>query len=103
MSRGFTASSDWYLDTEEGYNASSDEDPDYYPSDNDDSVDNEHSNVADPTHDRCMYIKLYETELMEAYGKLKSFGLDLMGPAFLQLCDFTKFANFCYKNTQSSL
>ena len=51
-------------------------------------------------NDRCKYIEMYETELLATFAELKHRGNNVMGPAFLQLCDFATFANFCYNHTQ---
>jgi hypothetical protein len=76
------------------YDAGSESDPDYYPSDDNSSV-----SAVEDSHDRCRYIQQYESELQVAFATLKDHGNRVMGPAFLQLCDFHTFANFCYKHT----
>ena len=74
--------------------AGSDSDPDYYPSDVDSFI-----SAVEDTHDRCRYIRQYEAELQVAFAVLKDHGHTVMGDAFLQLCDFHTFANFCYRHT----
>jgi hypothetical protein len=76
----------------------SDEDPEYLPSDAEDDSGDDYGTAA-RTQDRCQYIQRYKDELTNLHGEMVSQGQQLMGPAFLQLCDFTTFANFCYKNT----
>lgn len=69
------------------------EDPDYVPSD-----DSEHNSYS--SLDRCRYIREHSEILAQLYASLKSTGCEALGDAFLQLCSFHDFANFCYKKTQ---
>ena len=73
----------------------SDADPEYWPSDSDESIEC----CVDHDRDRLLYIRQYKDELAILHNHLLQHGKDVMGPAFLQFCDPTTFANFCYKCT----
>ena len=72
------------------------DDPDYMPSDSEQS---ECEDTAARTQDRCRYIRQYREELTQMHSNFVASGQEVMGPAFLQFCDFPTFANFCYRCT----
>ena len=81
--------------------ASSEVDPDYVPSDDEDDACSLVSlDYNCSTYDRCLYIRTYREELLEIYEHLLTHNRQHMGPAFLQLCSFHNFANFCYRHSQ---
>ena len=82
-----------YGDDDEDMLDEDENDPDYYPSDN------SSQDANDSTMDRCKYIDNYYDELNHLHNLLLNEGRELMGSAFLQLCTFSNFANFCYKLT----
>jgi|SouAtlMetagenome_1021521.scaffolds.fasta_scaffold17987_2 hypothetical protein len=78
----------------ESHCETTDHDPDYRDSDEDD---------AGPERvERTLsgrWVASYELEMMEVYTLLLSYGRLMMGSAFLQFADFNDFCTFVFKNT----